>query len=61
MTLNSEARQKVFGTLLTSALLRWETLVTVMVTAILFLFVRDISLPFPGMAALVLAGAGRIS
>ena len=46
MTLNSEARQKVFGTLLTSALLRWETLVTVMVTAILFLFVRDISLPF---------------
>lgn len=46
MTVNSEARQKVIGTLLASALLRWETLVTVMVTAILFLFVRDVSLPF---------------
>ena len=39
-------RQKVFGTLLANALLRWETLVTLMVTAILFLFVRDVSLPF---------------
>lgn len=46
MTTNSEARQKVFGTLLASALLRWETLVTLMVTAILFLFVQDVSLPF---------------
>jgi hypothetical protein len=46
MTINSEARQKVIGALLTSALLRWETLVTLMVTAILFLFVQDVSLPF---------------
>ena len=46
MAVNSEARQKVFGTLLANALLRWETLVTLMVTAILFLFVRDVSLPF---------------
>lgn len=46
MTINSEARQKVFGTLLANALLRWETLVTLMVTAILFLFVGDVSLPF---------------
>ncbi len=46
MTVDSEARQKVFGTLLASALLRWETLVTVMVTAILFLFVQDVNLPF---------------
>ncbi|MCY3573085.1 MAG: hypothetical protein OXG92_07955 [Chloroflexi bacterium] len=46
MTNNSEARQKVFGTLLASALLRWETLVTLMVTIILFLFVQDVSLPF---------------
>ncbi len=46
MTTNAEARQKVFGTLITSALLRWETLVTLMVTAILFLFVQDVSLPF---------------
>ena len=46
MTVNSEARQKVFGTLLANALLRWETLVTLMVTFILFLFVGDVSLPF---------------
>ncbi len=46
MTTNTEARQKVFGTLLFSAMLRWETLVTLMVTAILFLFVQDVSLPF---------------
>ena len=46
MATNTEARQKVFGTLITSALLRWETLVTLMVTAILFLFVQDVSLPF---------------
>lgn len=46
MATNTEARQKVFGTLLASAMLRWETLVTLMVTAILFLFVQDVSLPF---------------
>ncbi len=46
MSINEEARQKVFGTLLLSALLRWETLVTLMVTVILFLFVGDVSLPF---------------
>lgn len=46
MTLNSEARQKVFGTLLANALLRWETLVTLMVTLILFLFVPNVSLSF---------------
>lgn len=46
MTVNSEARQKVFGTLLANALLRWETLVTLMVTLILFLFVGNVSLSF---------------
>ncbi len=46
MTVNSEARQKIIGALLANALLRWETLVTLMVTAILFLFVQDVSLPF---------------
>ena len=46
MTVNSEARQKVFGTLLANALLRWETLVTLMVTLILFLFVPNVSLSF---------------
>ena len=39
------ARQKVLGALLANALLRWETLVTLMVTVILFLFVRDVNLP----------------
>ena len=46
MATNTEARQKVFGALLASAMLRWETLVTIMVTAILFIFVQDVSLPF---------------
>ena len=39
------ARQKIVGAVLSSALLRWETLVTLMVTMILFLFVRDVNLP----------------
>jgi len=42
---NDNARQKVFGALLTNALLRWESLVTIMVTAILFLFVQDVNVP----------------
>ncbi len=46
MSNKDNARQKAAGALLTNALLRWETLVTVMVTAILFLFVPDVSLPF---------------
>ncbi len=45
MSSNESDRQKVVGALLASALLRWETLVTVMVTAILFLFVQDVNLP----------------
>ncbi len=45
MSSNESGRQKVVGALLASALLRWETLVTVMVTAILFLFVQDVNLP----------------
>lgn len=42
---NENARQKVFGALLMNALLRWESLVTIMVTAILFLFVQDVNVP----------------
>ena len=45
MAENDNARQKVFGALLTNALLRWESLVTIMVTAILFLFVQDVNIP----------------
>lgn len=40
---NENARQKVFGALIMNALLRWESLVTILVTAILFLFVNDIT------------------
>lgn len=46
MSIDREARQKVIGALFANALLRWETLVTLMVTAILFIFVQDVSLPF---------------
>lgn len=45
MSDNENARQKIFGTLLVNALLRWESLVTIMVTAILFLFVQDVNVP----------------
>lgn len=44
MAENDNARQKVFGSLLMHALLRWESLVTIIVTAILFLFVNDITM-----------------
>ncbi len=46
MSIDREARQKVIGALFANALLRWETLVTLMITAILFIFVQDVSLPF---------------
>lgn len=45
MSNSDNARRKAGGALLANALLRWETLVTVMVTAILFLFVRDVNVP----------------
>ncbi len=46
MSNSDNARRKAAGALLANALLRWETLVTVMVTVILFLFVPNVSLPF---------------
>ena len=45
MSYDRSVRQKVLGAVLASALLRWETLVTLMVTVILFLFVQDVNLP----------------
>lgn len=45
MSNSDNARRKASGALLANALLRWETLVTAMVTAILFLFVRDVNVP----------------
>lgn len=44
MTENDNPRQKVYGTLIMNALLRWESLVTLIVTAILFLFVQDVNI-----------------
>lgn len=44
MSEKAKARQRVFGQLLQHAVLRWESLVTILVTAILFLFVQDVSL-----------------
>ena len=41
---DNKPRQRVFGPLILHALTRWESLVTIIVTAILFLFVRDVSL-----------------
>ena len=46
MANRDHTRRKAASALLANALLRWETLVTVMVTVILFLFVRDVNLPF---------------
>ena len=37
--------KKYLAHILMNAMLRWESLVTIMVTAILFLFVRDVSVP----------------
>ncbi|RMG88065.1 MAG: hypothetical protein D6712_04390 [Chloroflexi bacterium] len=39
--MKNEVRQRAFGTLLTHAVLRWETLVTLIVTIILFLFFKQ--------------------
>lgn len=43
MSQRDEVRRRVFGTLVWNALMRWETFVTLIVTAILFLFVNDIN------------------
>jgi hypothetical protein len=42
--LRKEARNQVMSTLIQSALLRWESFVTILITAILFLFVRDVNI-----------------
>ncbi len=42
--MKSEVQQRALGAMVQHALLRWETVVTIVVTAILFLFFQD---PFP--------------
>jgi len=43
MSIKEESRRQVLSTLVLNALLRWETAVTILVTMILFLFVRDMN------------------
>lgn len=62
MSERNEARRKVFGTLLTNAVLRWESFVTLLLTMILFIGVGDFSLlsaPMPAWVWLVLGGAAE--
>jgi len=44
MTTPNEVKQRALGAIISNALLRWESVVTIALTAILFLFVKD---PFP--------------
>lgn len=41
----SEVRNRAIGALLANAVLRWESIVTIALTAILFLFVKDVAIP----------------
>lgn len=45
MSTPNEVKQRAFGAILSNALMRWESIVTIALTAILFLFVKE---PFPG-------------
>lgn len=45
MSNDNPIKQRAFGAILMNSLMRWESLVTIALTAILFLFVKD---PFPG-------------
>lgn len=44
MSIKEESRRQVLGTLIQSALFRWESAVTLLITMILFLFVRDMNI-----------------
>ncbi len=62
MSERNEARRKVFGTLLTNAVLRWESFVTLLITMILFIGVGQFELlgiTLPAFAWLILGGAAE--
>lgn len=62
MSERNEARNKVFGTLLMNAVLRWESFVTLLITMILFLGVGPFSLlgvTLPAFVWLLLGGAAE--
>lgn len=64
MSERNEARRKVFGTLLTSAVLRWESFVTLLLTLVLFIGVGDFSLlglTLPAFVWLILGGVAEAS
>lgn len=62
MSERNEARRKVFGTLLTNAVLRWESFATLLITMILFIGVGPFSLlgfALPAWAWLILGGVAE--
>lgn len=64
MSQHEQVRRRVLGTLLTNAVLRWESFITLLVTAILFIGVGDFSLlgtgvELPAVFWLLLGGAAE--
>jgi hypothetical protein len=62
MSEKENVRQKVLGTLMLNALLRWETFVTLLISMILFIGVGDfqlLSLTLPAWFWLILGGAAE--
>lgn len=62
MSERNEARRKVFGTLLTSAVLRWESFVTLLLTLVLFIGVGNfelLGLTLPAFTWLILGGVAE--
>jgi hypothetical protein len=62
MSEKENVRQKVLGTLMLNALLRWETFVTLLISMILFIGVGDfqlLSLTLPSWFWLILGGAAE--
>lgn len=64
MSQREAARRRVLGTLVTNAVLRWESFITLLITAILFISVGDFSLlgtgiELPAIFWLLLGGAAE--
>ena len=62
MAARDEARRRVFGTLLMHAVLRWESLITLVLTMVLFFGIRDfqiLSFALPAWAWLIFGGVAE--
>ena len=62
MSLSDNPRNRIMGTLIQHAIFRWETLVTLIITAMLFLMVGDVSIAgaeLPSWIWLVLGGVAE--